>query len=95
MAYEPLYHVREVATIKLCSVCFCKAISARSSNISLLFLMKQLFRSRLLDQCKGEIIIAIFHLISSERSWYILLNIAHLDTSVVIQNSFYDLKRNA
>ena len=49
MVYEPLYHAREIATIKLPSSCSCKAKSARFSNISLLFLIKQLFHSRLLD----------------------------------------------
>ena len=44
MVYEPLYHAREIATIKLPSSC-----SARFSNISFLFLIKQLFHSRLLD----------------------------------------------
>ena len=34
MVYEPLYHVREIATIKLSSDCYCKAKPARSCNIS-------------------------------------------------------------
>ena len=34
MVYEPLYHAREIATIKLSSGCSCKAKSVRSSNIS-------------------------------------------------------------
>ena len=33
MVYEPLYHAREIATIKLCSDCSCKAKSASSSNV--------------------------------------------------------------
>ena len=37
MVYEPLYHVREIATIKLSSGCSSKAKSAKSSNISWLF----------------------------------------------------------
>ena len=49
MVYEPLYHAREIETIKLSSKCSCKAKSAKSSNISWLFLIKQLFHSRLLD----------------------------------------------
>ena len=49
MVYEPLYYAREIATIKLSSGCYCKAKSARSSNISWLFLIKQLFHSCLLD----------------------------------------------
>ena len=32
--YEPLHHVKEIATIKLSSGCSYKAKSARSSNIS-------------------------------------------------------------
>ena len=32
--YEPLYHAREIATIKLASGCSCRAKSASSSNIS-------------------------------------------------------------
>ena len=38
-----------IAAIKLSSGGFLKAKSARFSNISLLFLIKQLFHSRLLD----------------------------------------------
>ena len=34
MAYKPLYHSREIATIKLSSGCSWKAKSAKSSNIS-------------------------------------------------------------
>ena len=34
MVYEPLHHAQEKATIKLSSVCSCKANSARCSNIS-------------------------------------------------------------
>ena len=34
MVYEPLYHAREIVTIKLSSGCTCKAKSARSSNSS-------------------------------------------------------------
>ena len=34
MVYEPLYHAREIATIKLSSGCSCKAKSAKTSNIS-------------------------------------------------------------
>ena len=34
MVYEPLYHAREIETIKLSSGCSCKAKSARSGNIS-------------------------------------------------------------
>ena len=49
MVCEPLYHAREIATIKLSSGFSCKAKSARSSNISSLVLMRQLFHSRLLD----------------------------------------------
>ena len=49
MVCEPLYDAREIATIKLSSGCSCKAKSARFSNISRLFLIKQLFYSRLLD----------------------------------------------
>ena len=49
MVYEILYHARETATIKLSSGSSCKAKSARSSNVSLLFLIKQLFHSCLLD----------------------------------------------
>ena len=45
MVYEPLYHAREIETIKLSSGCSCKMKSARSSNISSLFLIKQLFHS--------------------------------------------------
>ena len=45
IVYEPLYQAQEIATIKLCSGCSCKAKSARSSNISRLLL----FHSRLLD----------------------------------------------
>ena len=33
MVYEPLYHAREIETIKLCCGCSCKAERARSSNI--------------------------------------------------------------
>ena len=35
--YEPLYHAREIATIKLSSTCSCKVKSARSSNNSIVF----------------------------------------------------------
>ena len=49
MVYEPLYHSQEKATIELSSACSCKAKSERYSNIYLLFLIKQLFHSRLLD----------------------------------------------
>ena len=49
MVYEPLYHAREIATIKLSSGCSCKAKSARSSNNFWMLLTKQLFHSRLLD----------------------------------------------
>ena len=49
MVYEPLYHAREIGTIKLSSGCSCKAKSARPSNISGLLLIKQLFHLRLLD----------------------------------------------
>ena len=35
VVYEPLYHAREIATIKLSSGCSCKAKSAGFSNISL------------------------------------------------------------
>ena len=48
MVFQPLYHARETATIKLSSGCSCKAISFRSSNISWLFSIK-LLRSHLLD----------------------------------------------
>ena len=34
MVYEPLYHAREIETIKLSSNCSCKAKSAKSSNLS-------------------------------------------------------------
>ena len=34
MVHKPLYHAREIATIKLSSGCSWKAKSARSSNIS-------------------------------------------------------------
>ena len=44
-------HAREIATIKLSSAgCSCKAKSARSIKIFLLFLIKQLFHSCLLDK---------------------------------------------
>ena len=49
MVYEQLYHGREMATIKLPSGRSCTAKSVRSSNISRLFLIKQLFHLRLLD----------------------------------------------
>ena len=54
MVYEPLYHAREIATIKLPSAgCSCKAKSARSncrsSNVFVTFLIIQLFHSSLLD----------------------------------------------
>ena len=50
MVYEPLYHAREIVTIELSSDCSCKAKSAReSSDFYRLFLIKQLFHSRLLD----------------------------------------------
>ena len=49
MAYEPLYHAREKATIKLSSCWSFETKSARPSNIPWLFLMKQLFHSHLLD----------------------------------------------
>ena len=41
LIFLPLYHAREIAAIKLSSGCSCKAKSARSSNISYLFLVKQ------------------------------------------------------
>ena len=34
MVYDPLYHAREIETIKLSFNCTCKAKSAKSSNIS-------------------------------------------------------------
>ena len=37
MVYEPLYHAQEIATIELCSGCFCKAKSARYSTTSYCF----------------------------------------------------------
>ena len=40
-----LYHARETATIKLSCGCSCKTKSARSSNISWLFLTTPLFQS--------------------------------------------------
>ena len=49
MVYQQLYHAREVATIKLFSGCPCKANTTRSSNISSLFSIKQLYHSHLLD----------------------------------------------
>ena len=44
-----VYHAQEKATIKLSSACSCKVKSERYSNIHGLFLIKQLFHSRLLD----------------------------------------------
>ena len=50
MVYEPLYHAREIETIKLSSASSCKVKSARSSNISCsVVLIKKFFYSRLLD----------------------------------------------
>ena len=49
MVYDPLYHGRATATIKLSSGCSCKAKSATSSNTSWMSLIKQLFHSRLWD----------------------------------------------
>ena len=49
MVYEPLYHGQEMAAIKLSAGSSLTAKSVRSSNISLLFLIKQLFHLRLLD----------------------------------------------
>ena len=49
MVYEPSYHAQEIATIKLSTDGSCKSKSARSSNVAGLFLIKQLFHSRLLD----------------------------------------------
>ena len=46
--YEPLYHAREIATIKLSSGCSFREKSARSRNSSSLFVIKQLFHSSLL-----------------------------------------------
>ena len=37
LVYEPLYHAREIATIKLSSVCSCKAKLARISNVFIVF----------------------------------------------------------
>ena len=47
VVFEPLYHAQEIAIIKFSSGCFCKAKSVSSSNISWLFLIKQLVHSRL------------------------------------------------
>ena len=49
MLYKPLYHAREIETIKLSSGCSWKAKSVRSNNISWLFLIEKLFHSHLLD----------------------------------------------
>ena len=50
MVHEALYHAGEIATIELSSGCFCKVRSTRSSDISwTVFLIKQLFRSRLME----------------------------------------------
>ena len=49
MVYEQLYHGQEMAAIKLSAGSSLTAKSVRSSNISRLFLIKQLFHLRLLD----------------------------------------------
>ena len=40
MVYEPLYHAREIAAIKLSPGCSCKAKLARTSNVSRLLFNK-------------------------------------------------------
>ena len=42
MVYQPLHHAREIATMKLFSGFSCKAKSARSNKISLMFLIKKI-----------------------------------------------------
>ena len=49
MVYEPLCHGREMAAIKLSAGSSLTGKPVRSSNIFLLFLIKQLFHLRLLD----------------------------------------------
>ena len=69
MVYEPLYHARKMATVKLSSLCFCKAKSARSSNISWLRLIKHLFHPRLLDIRRRRRPVGSVGRVPCGRSW--------------------------
>ena len=60
MVYEPLYHARETATIKLSSNCSCKAKSATSSNIPWFFFFNKTI---------NPLALVGYEMISNARSW--------------------------
>ena len=80
MVYEPLYHARETATVKLPLVFLAKGnqLDLAPFLYSILFLIKQFFHSRLLDRDDYSQLDAtrlvgyICPLISNARSWNIV-----------------------
>ena len=70
---EPLYHAREIATIKLSSGCSCKAKSARSRNISIeIIIPLELVGYEMIiasSALRASFKLAIYLLISNARSW--------------------------